>query len=202
MGDFWTAEEMAAMDRVEFDVNDRGKTVSFRTPKGAEIRVKANPRPLEWQVQQGLGLDGATAKFRGIGLATGSISIRMGGEKASDMRQEYDLFCRKYLRGPSRGQPAPTFTARHPRLARYNPPVTKIHFKADPAGEWDEMTQIEMVVFEWEEDRKASPALSSSSTAGGSKDKPNAKSKTTEALEKAVKQDSTQISELSKQLGQ
>jgi hypothetical protein len=33
MGDFYTPTEMLAMDRVEFDVNDRGKTVSFRTPE-------------------------------------------------------------------------------------------------------------------------------------------------------------------------
>jgi hypothetical protein len=124
----------------------------------------------------------------------------MGGLKADAMRAAYDSTCRKYLRGPARNQPAPIFTVRHPRFTRYAPPVIKIHLKADPAGDYDKTTQIETVVFNWEEDRKASPTLSSPTTAGGSKDKPNAKNKTAEALTKTIEQNTAQIEALTTRL--
>lgn len=198
---FWTDAELAAMDIVRFKVNDRGKIVEFATPNGAGLDVVCGPRPLEWQVTQGIGLDGASTKFRGIGIASGTITLTMGGtEEGQFQRQEYDTFCRKYLRGPTRGQPAPTFDVSHPRFARYNPPVTRIHFKGDPAGSWDKTTQLETIAFEWEEDRKPSPTLSSPSTAGAGKDGAKAKSKTTEALTKSIEQNSTQITDLTQTL--
>jgi len=200
MGDFWSEDELAAMDLVSFEVNDRGQTVRFRTPVDAEVEVKGNPRPIEWQVQQGLGLDGATAKLRGIGLASGTITIRMGGSNGSNMRQEYDLCCRKYLKGPARNQPAPIFTVKNPRFTRYSPPVLKIHLKDDPCGDWDKAAQIETIVFNWEEDRKPSPTLSSPSTAGASKTGAKASDKTTEAALKTIAENNAKIKDLSQAL--
>ena len=201
MADFWTPAEIAAMDRVEFDVNDRGKTVTFTTPIGAEVDVDAKPRPLEWQVTRGPGLSGVTTRFLGEGPASGTITIRMGGAEEGDIfRAAFDAGCGKYLHGPGRGQPAASYTVRHPRFTRYKPPVIRVHLKGDVPGTWDKLTQLETVVYEWEEDRKALPVLSSPSTAGGSKDKPNAKNKTTEALTKSIEQNTATITALTDKL--
>lgn len=197
---FWTDDELAAMDVVHFAVNDRGKTVNFSTPLGAGLDVVCNDRPLEWQVTQGIGLDGATAKFRGLGLATGTITLKMGGASGREQRRQYNDGVKKYIRGPARGQPAPIFNVSHPGFAEYTPPVTKIHFKGQGPGAWDKQTQLMTVVLTWEEDRKPSPTLSAPSTAGAGKDGPKAKSATVEALTKSIEQNSAEITALSQQL--
>lgn len=198
---FYTEAELLALDVVSFRVNDRGKTVHFTTPIGAGCDVVCNPRPQEWQVTQGVGLDGAFAKFRGLGLASGTITITMGGvDTAEFQRQQFDEGVKRYIRGPERGQPAPIFDVAHPHFAEYVPPVTRVHFKGQGPGSWDKNTQIKTVVLEWEEDRKPSPTLSAPSTAGAGKDGAKAKSKTTEALTKSIEQNSQQITALTQTL--
>jgi hypothetical protein len=198
---FYTPEELAAMDVMRFRVNDRGKTVEFSTPIGAGLDVVCNERPLEWKVTTGPGLDGATTKFTGLGLATGTITLTMGGvEEGQIHRRQYNAGVKKYARGPARGQPAPIFDVIHPQFAEYEPPVTKIHFKGQGPGTWDKNTQIKIVVLNWEEDRKPSPTLSSPSTAGAGKDGAKAKSKTTESITKSIEQNSSQITALTQTL--
>lgn len=198
---FYTIEELAAMDVMQFRVNERGKTITFNTPIGAGLEVVCNERPQEWQVTQGIGLDGATAKFRGLGLATGTITITMGGvEEGPLQRQQYDAGVKKYIRGPERGQPAPIFDVSYPAFAEYVPPVKQIHFKGQGPGTWDKATQTKTVVLNWEEHRKPSPTLSAPSTAGAGKDGAKAKSKTTEALTKSIEQNSAQITALTQTL--
>lgn len=198
---FHTDAELAAMGVMQFRVNDRGQTIAFNTPIGAGLDVVCNERPQEWQVTQGIGLDGAFAKFRGLGLATGTITLTMGGvEEGPIHRQQYDAGVKKYIRGPARGQPAPIFDVSYPSFAEYSPPVTQIHFKGQGPGTWDKNTQIKTVVLNWEEHRKPSPTLSSPSTTGAGKDGAKAQSKTTEALTKSIEQNSSQITELTQTL--
>jgi hypothetical protein len=198
---FYTPEELAAMDVVQFRVNDRGKTITFNTPIGAGLDVVCNDRPLEWKVTTGPGLDGATAKFTGLGLASGTITLTMGGtEEGPIHRQQYDAGVKKYIRGPARGQPAPIFDVIHAQFAEYEPPVKQIHFKGQGPGAWDKNTQIKTVVLNWEEHRNPSPTLSSPSTAGAGKDGAKAKNKTTEAYTKSIEQNMSQITELTQTL--
>lgn len=200
MAAYWSDEELAAMQVVTFGTTDaKGKPIKVSTPGVA--KVVGQPRPLNWNVQQGMGLSGAVARFAGIGLAKGTITLKMGGIEGAFLRSEYKEM-RKYVRGPKQGEPARVYDVTHPRFAEYNPPVLRIHITDDPAGDWDENTQIETVVINWEEDRKPLPTLSSSTTAGQTKDGAKAKNDTRAALQAAIKQNSESIAALGKQLQQ
>lgn len=167
------------MDVVEFETTDaKGQRVSFWTPQCA--KVVAKPRPMTWQVQQGLGLSGATARFTGVGLASGTITLTMA---TAEHRLEFDNNCKRYLAAPAQGQPAKIFKVRHPRLARLG--ISQIHFQDEPAGDWNEQTQIETVIYSWEEHRKPLPTLSSPTTAGATKDGATAKKRVTDGIEAA-----------------
>lgn len=197
---FWSPEELAAMNVVSFGTTDaKGKPIKVKTPACA--KVTGQPRPLIWNVQQGQGLSGAVARFGGIGLAKGTITLKMGGAEGDKLRAEYDAL-RKYVRGPAQGEPAKVYDVASARFGRYNPPVLRIHLTDDDPGNWDENTQLETVVLNWEEDRKPLPTLSSSTTAGQTKDGAKAKNDTRTALQAAIKQNSEQISALTAQLQQ
>lgn len=180
------------MDVVEFETTDaKGRPVAFSTPRCA--KVVAKPRPMTWQVQQGLGLSGAIARFTGIGLASGTITLMMA---TVEHRVEFDSECKVYLAAPAQGQPAKIFKVKHPRFARLG--ISQIHLQDEPAGDWDEKTQIETVVYSWEEHRKPLPTLSSPTTAGATKDGAKAKSAVAEQYKAAVAQRSATIAELTK----
>lgn len=183
------------MDVVELETTDaKGGKVNFSTPRC--VKVVAKPRPMTWQVQQGLGLSGAFARFTGIGLASGTITLTM---TTLEHRVEFDSECKIHLAAPAQGQPAKVFTVKHPRFARIG--MDKLHFQGEPAGEWDEQKQIETVVYEWEESRRPLPMLSSApTTAGSTKDGPKAKSEVNAAIKATVKQNSDTIAALSKGL--
>jgi hypothetical protein len=182
------------MDVVIFETADaKGKTIEFRTPQCAKLTAK--PRPLTWQVQQGLGLSGAVARFTGIGLATGTITLMMA---TAEHRQAFDDSCKRFLAAPAQGQPAKVFKARHPRLARLG--IWQIHFQDEPAGEWDETKQIETVTYTWEEHRKPLPTLSSPTTAGATADGPKAKSAVNAAKKAAHEENQREKDRLGKAL--
>lgn len=178
------------MDVVEFETTDaKGAKVNFSTPRCAKVVAKG--RPLTWQVQQGLGMSGAIARFTGIGLASGTVTLAMA---TVAHRVEFDSECKIYLASPAQGQPAKIFKVKHPRFARLG--ISQIHLQEEPAGDWDEKTQIETVVYSWEEHRKPLPTLSSPATSGATKDGPKAKSETINALAAVSAQRSARIMEL------
>jgi hypothetical protein len=182
------------MDVVEFETTDaNGQKVNFATPRCAKVTAK--PRPLTWQVQQGLGMSGAIARFTGIGLASGQITLTMA---TVEHRVEFDSECKIYLASPAQGQTAKILKVKHPRLARLG--ISQIHLQDEPAGDWNEQTQIETVVYSWEEHRKPLPTLSSPTTAGATKDGAKAKNATADALKAKIAQNTATIDALSKQL--
>jgi hypothetical protein len=192
---FWSEAELVTMAVVEFETTDaKGKKVAFRTPPCAKL-VCPDGTPLVWNTQQGMGLSGAVSRFGGIGLAKGSITLTMG---TAEHRQLFDLFCKKYLAAPAQGQSAKIFTAKHPRLARIG--VTQIKLMGEPGGDWDEKTQIETVVYQWEAHRKPLPTLSSPTTAGNTKDGPKAKVDAAAAIKAANAKLAAENKELSSQL--
>lgn len=194
---FWTDEELAAMSFVEFETTDvKGKKVTFKTPKCAEVSCPEGT-PLIWNTQQGLGLSGAVSRFGGIGLAKGSITLTMG---TAEHREEFDAGCKKHLAAPARGQSAKIYQVRHPRFARIK--VTQIKLMGEPGGSWDKDKQIETVVYQWEAHRKPLPTLSSATTAGQTKTGPTAENAARAELQAAVVQNSQTISDLGAQLQQ
>lgn len=165
------------MDVVKFQTSDaKGKKIDFATPRCA--KVVAKPRPRIWQVVQGLGMSGATARFTGLGLSSGTITLTMA---TVEHRVEFDSECKIYLAAPAQAQSEKIFKVEHPRLARLG--ISQIHLEDEPAGDWNEQTQIETVVYSWQEHRKPLPTLSSPTTAGATKDGATAKAKATAACD-------------------
>lgn len=182
------------MDIVEFKTTDaKGAPVNFSTPRAAILTAK--PRPQEWQVNKGLGYSGATRRFVNIGLASGTLTLVMVN---AAQRVEFELGCKRYLVSPPQGQPAKIYTAKHPRLARLS--ISRITLDDEPAGDWDRTAQIETVVYNWTEDRKPLPVLSSPTAEGSTKDGPKAANKATEGAKAVIAENKAAIDALSKQL--
>ena len=195
---FWSPEELAAMDVVEFEVPDtKGKPIKFTSPRGAYCKVVGGSRPAEWQVTGGPGLSGATRKLVRVGLAEGTITLRFAGPDAAAQRKAFREGMWKYFRIPAPNENPTVATVKHPRFAAYPvTPITRIQCLDGPPGDWDEMTQIETVVYKWGEWRKPAPTLSSANTAGNGKDGAKAKNAAQEKLDASVAQGSEQISSL------
>jgi hypothetical protein len=199
---FWSPTELAAHDYVEFTVPDsKGKPINFTSPIGAYCKVVGGPRPAEWQVTGGPGLSGATRKLVRVGLAEGTITLRFTGDKAAEQRKAFREGMWKYFRIPAPNENPTVATVKHPRFAAYpTTPVTQVQCLEGPPGDWDEMTQVETVVYKWGEWRKPAPTLSSANTAGNSKDGTKSKNAAKAALDASVTQNSTEIGQLSAEL--
>ena len=199
---FWSKNELDAMNVVEFEVPDaKGKPIKFTSPKGAYCKVTGGPRPATWQEAGGPGLSGATRRFVRVGLAEGTITLRFAGPEAAAQRKEFREGMWKYFRIPAPNENPKVATVKHPRFAAYpTEPVIRIQCLDGPPGDWDEMSQVETVVYKWGEWRKTAPALSSTNTAGTGKDGAKAKSAAKAALDKAAAQNAAEISQLSKEL--
>lgn len=187
---YWSPIELAEMDLVHFETTDaKGLPVLFDTPRCAKLVAK--PRPKTYQVQQGLGLSGAIARYTGLGFSSGTITLTMA---TAEHRAAFDPV-KRLLAAPAPGQTDKIFKVRHPRLARLG--ISQIRLQDEPAGDWNEQTQIETVVYSWEEHRKPLPMLSSApTTAGATKDGAKAKSAVTEGYKAAVAQRSATIAAL------
>lgn len=178
---YWSPTELSEMDLVHFETTDaKGKSVQFDTPRC--VKLVAKPRPKTYQVNQGLGLSGALARYTGLGFSSGTITLTMA---TSSHREAFDPI-KRLLAAPAPGQTDKIFKARHPRLARLG--ISQIRLLDEPAGEWDEKTQIETVMYAWEEHRKPLPVLSSPTTAGATKDGPKAKSAAATAAKAAYEE--------------
>lgn len=195
---FWSPDELAAMDVIEFEVPDaKGKPIKFTSPRGAYCKVTGGPRPAEWQVTGGPGLSGATRKLVRVGLAEGTITLRFAGPSAAEQRKAYREGMWKYFRIPAPNENPTVATVKHPRFAAYPvTPVTRVQCLDGPPGDWDEMTQIETVVYKWGEWRKAAPTLSSANTAGNGKDGAKSKNAELEVLKKSAEQGMGEIKDL------
>jgi hypothetical protein len=202
MAEYYSDKQLAGQDEVEFNTTDsKGKPVFFKTPAGAEVIVTGKPRPMNWTVQNGIGLSGATRRFAGTGLAEGTISLRMGGPDGARMKAEFKAGIWKYFAPPKPGENAKVFTVKHRRFNAYPGfPVVQIVPLDGPPGDWDRVAQLETVVFQWGEWRKPLPTLSSATTAGDGKDGAKAKSAAKTKIEAGIAQDTARIETLSTQL--
>jgi hypothetical protein len=202
MAAYYSTRQLQGQDEVEFETTDaKGKLVFFKTPAGAEVIVTGKPRPLNWTVQNGIGLSGATRRFAGVGLAEGTISIRMGGPDGARMKAEFKAGIWKWFAPPKPGENAKVFSVKHRRFNAYPGfPVIQIVPLDGPPGDWDRVAQTELVVFQWGEWRKPLPTLSSATTAGDTKDGAKAKNAAKAKIEAGIAQDSAKITALSEQL--
>jgi hypothetical protein len=199
---YYSPDELAASDIVEFETTDaKGKPLQFRTPQGAEVVVKGDPRPMVWNVQNGQGLSGATRRFGGVGLAEGSITLRMGGPEGAAQRAAFKAGMWRYFAPPEPGQNAKVFTVKHPVFAEYPGfPVLQIVPLEGPPGDWDKVSQLKTIEYKWGEWRKPLPTLTSAITAGNTKDGTKAKNDTKAALDLIVTQNTAEIGQLGAEL--
>lgn len=196
---YYSPEELTASDVVEFETTDaKGKPLKFRTPEGAEVIVKGGARPMKWNVQDGQGLSGASRRFGGVGLAEGTITIKMGGINGAAQRAAFKAGMWRHFAPPQLAQNAQEFTVKHPLFAEYPGfPVLKVVCLDGPPGDWDKVAQLKTIEYKWGEARKPAPTLSSTITAGNTKDGPTAKNDTKAALNLIVTQNDAEIGALS-----
>lgn len=199
---YYSPEELVASDIVEFSSTDaKGKPLAFRTPEGAEVVVKGGPRPMTWNVQNGQGLSGASRRFGGVGLAEGTITLKMGGINGAAQRAAFKAGMWRHFAPPGLNQNAQEFTVKHPLFAEYPGfPVLKIVCLDGPPGDWDKVAQLKTIEYKWGEARKPAPTLSSTISASNTKDGPKAENDTKAAFDLSVTQNKTEIGALGAEL--
>jgi hypothetical protein len=155
----WSAEEQAQLDYVEIETTRSGKPVKVRSPGVCEVDGDGIPR--EWDVVQGFGLSGATQRFKGIGLAEFSLTIKVW-ETAH--RTELKAFA-SAVEVSQPGQPERVYAVKNPRLAFKG--IDKMVFLNDPFPK-DGKDQSDTLVYKCRQWRKPLPTLTAPSAAGSS----------------------------------
>lgn len=155
----WSAEELAQLDYVEITTTRAGKPLTVRSP--GVCLVEGDGIPREWDVVQGFGLSGATQRFKGIGLAEFTLSIRVWLPEHRSLLKTFAAAVEVSLPG----QPERVYQVANPRLAFKG--IAQMVFLNDPFPK-DEKDQSDLLVYKCRQWRKPLPTLTSPSAPGAS----------------------------------
>lgn len=155
----WTAEELDQLDYVEITTTRSGKPVTVRSPGVCTVEGDGIPR--EWDVVQGFGLSGATQRFKGIGLAEFTITIRVWEAEHRPLLKVFAAAVEVSLPG----QQERVYEIKNPRLAFKG--ITQMVFLNDPFPK-DEKDQSDTLTYKCRQWRKRLPTLTSPSAPGAS----------------------------------
>lgn len=169
----WSAEEQNQLDYVEITTTRGGGAVTVRSPGVCTIDGDGIPR--NWDVVNGFGLSGATQRFKGIGLAEFTLTIRVW--KATD-RALLVTFA-KAVEVSVPGQPERVYQVKNPRLAFKG--IDKMVFLNDPFPK-DNADQSDTLVYKCRQWRKALATLTSPSAPGASSTQGSAMDSFNEAM--------------------
>ncbi len=192
---FWTAAEKEALDHVVLVTSTAGRELRLTSPGCAEL-LAPDGTPLEWLVQQGLGLSGAVSRFRGVGLAKFQLVLTMS---SSGDRAAYEIW-EPHVRAPALGQPARIYRIEHPVLAKLR--IDQCKFENEPGLATDKATGLVTLTYKCEAHRKPLPMLSAPTSAGSDSADGKAKSDFRARVEARIAANSTEIDRLGKELSQ
>lgn len=153
----WTPEEQDQLDYVEITTTRAGATVTARSPGVCTIEGDGIPR--NWDVVNGFGLSGATQRFKGIGLAEFSITIRVWQAAHRPLLKVFAAAVEASLPG----QPERVYQIKNPRLAFKG--IASCVFLNDPFPK-DESNQSDTLVYKCRQWRKPLPTMSSPTAPG------------------------------------
>lgn len=155
----WNTEEQVQLDYVEITTTRGGVPLTVRSP--GVCMVEGDGIPREWDVVQGFGLSGATQRFKGIGLAEFTITIRVWLAEHRPLLRVFAAAVEVSLPG----QPERVYQIKNPRLAFKG--ITQMVFLNDPFPK-DEKDQSDTLSYKCRQWRKPLPTLTAPSAPGAS----------------------------------